>query len=47
MTRKAPPEIEVKWPGGSFRAAGELALILVAIVGVAFLMMANWDTIVG
>lgn len=47
MTHKAPPEIEVKWPGGSFRAVGELTLILVAIVAIAYLVMANWETIVG
>jgi hypothetical protein len=45
MTRKTPPEVEVKWQGGSFRAVGELALILVAalvvVFGVAYLTMAS------
>jgi hypothetical protein len=44
MTRKTPPEVEVKWQGGSFRAVGELALILlamlVAVLGIAYLTMA-------
>jgi hypothetical protein len=51
MTRKAPPEVEVKFPGGSFRAVGELALILsatlAAILGIAYLVLANLDRFLG
>ncbi len=43
MTRKAPPEVELKWTNGSFRAAGEPALILVAalvaVLGIAYLLV--------
>ncbi len=47
MTRKASPEVEVKFPGGSFRAVGELALILAAIVVIAYLVLTNLDKIPG
>lgn len=43
MTRETPPEVELKWLGGSFRAVGERALILVArlvvILGIAYLVL--------
>jgi hypothetical protein len=47
MTRKAPPEIEFRWTNGSFKVVGEFALVLVAIVGIAYLVMAHWEKIVG
>jgi hypothetical protein len=47
MTRKAPPEVELKWTNGSFRAVGEPALILVAVLAIAYLAMVNWDKILG
>jgi hypothetical protein len=37
MPRKAPPELEIKWPGGSLRAVGVPALVLVATVAIAYL----------
>jgi hypothetical protein len=39
MSRNAPPEIEIKWPGGSLRAVGVPALVLVAGLAIAYLAM--------
>jgi hypothetical protein len=51
MASKDPPEVEFKWQGGSFRAAGELALILtaalIAAFGIAYLVVTNWEKIFG
>jgi hypothetical protein len=51
MARKAPPEVEFKWQGSSFKAVGELALILlaalVAAFGIAYLVMTNWEPFFG
>lgn len=41
MTRKAPPEIELKWTTGSFRAVGVPALVLVAALVIAYLAALN------
>ncbi|MCE3248534.1 MAG: hypothetical protein K0R41_2359 [Geminicoccaceae bacterium] len=37
MPRKAPPELEIKCPGGALRAVGCPALVLVAGVAIAYL----------
>lgn len=47
MARRVPVEIEVKWPGGSIRAAGIPALVLVAFLGILYLAMANWEKVLG
>lgn len=51
MARKVPPEVELKWQDGSFRAVGNLPLILVAVLitvlGIAYLALTNWDQLLG
>jgi hypothetical protein len=47
MTGKTPSEVEVKFPGGSFRAVGGPALILAAILGMAYLVLTNLDKFLG
>ena len=51
MPQKAPPEVELKWPNGSFRAVGGLALFLLASVvislGIAWLAVDSWAKILG
>jgi hypothetical protein len=47
MARRVPAEIEVKWPGGSLRAVGIPALVLVAFLGILYLAMANLEKLLG
>jgi hypothetical protein len=47
MARKAPPEVEVKWKDGSFRAVGNLTLILVALLLTAYLAMPILEKFLG
>jgi hypothetical protein len=47
MTRRVPPEIDFRWPGGSFRAVGIPALVLVAVLGIGYLVMAHWERLLG
>jgi hypothetical protein len=47
MARKVPPEIEVRWPGGSLRVVGVPALVLVAVLGIDYLLMAHWERLLG
>lgn len=45
MTRRVPPEIEVRWPGGSLRAVGVPALVLIAVLG--FVVIVHWERLLG
>jgi hypothetical protein len=51
MNRRAPPKVEVRFPGGSFRAVGGPAVILsgavAVILGIAYLVLTNLDKFLG